>query len=177
MTATVVVFDPDGLLPSSVEREIGADVSLIRVTRSSEAQRLGPDAAVLVLVAGHDNATGLGFLAATGDLRDAKLVLVASDARGQRRVLIRAVRRGAVLLIEQPPSALMSCLGDLLSPPESALSNAPPAAVAIPSLDVATASAHIRWLVVLVSRLAGLMRRLAPLSRTLRHANDPLFSW
>jgi hypothetical protein len=165
------------MLPPSFEHEIGADVSLIRVARISEAQQLGRDAAVLVLVAGHDNAAGLGFLAATCELRDARLVLVASDARHQRRVLLRAVRRGAVLLIEQPPSALVSCLGDLLSPPQSALLNAPPPEVATSSLDEATASPHLRWLIVIVARLAGLMRKPAPFSRTSLHANDLLFSF
>jgi hypothetical protein len=112
MAITMVVFDPDGMLPPSVEREIGADVVLIRLTRISEVLQLGHEAAVLVLVAGHDDAAGLGFLAATGELRGTRLVLVASDARRQRRVLIRAVRRSAVLVIEQPPSALVSCLRD-----------------------------------------------------------------
>lgn len=116
MPATVVVYDPDGILPSTFVYATGLGDAAVQVARAPEAHRLAEHATVVVLVAGRDNAAGLGFLASLGELRNRILVLAATDARRHRRLVIRAIRRGATVLIDQPPDALVACLRGLLMP-------------------------------------------------------------
>ena len=78
------------------------------VAHAADALRLAEHSTVVVLVAGNDNATGLGFLAALGELRGRLLVLVTVDARRHRRLVIRAIRRGATVLIHQSPDTLVA---------------------------------------------------------------------
>src|SRR6476661_6557219 len=114
MPSTVVVYDPDGMLPSTFAYATGLG-DAVHVARAPEAHRLAEHATVVVLVAGRDNAAGLGFLASLGELQSRMLVLVAMDARRHRRLVIRAIRRGATVLIDQPPDALVACVRSLLA--------------------------------------------------------------
>ena len=113
MPPFALVFDPDGILTSTFAHATGLD-DATHVSRAPEAHRLSELAAVVVLVAGNDNAPGLGFLASLGELRGRLLVLAAADARRHRRLVIRAIRRGATVLIDQPPDALVACIRNLL---------------------------------------------------------------
>jgi hypothetical protein len=120
MAVRVVVYDPDDALPSSFERDAGLDAAfgdtIVQLDRATDAHCIGRDAAVLVLVAGHDRSAVVGCLASAGERRHARLVLVVADARRDRGLVIRAARRGAIVLIGQTPSALAACLRDLLVP-------------------------------------------------------------
>lgn len=116
MPATVVVYDPDGNLPSTFVYATGLGDAAVQVARAPEVHRLAEHATVVVLVAGHDNAAGLGFLASLGELRHRLLILAATDARRDRRLVIRAIRRGATVLIDQHPDALVAYLRGLLMP-------------------------------------------------------------
>ena len=109
-----VVYDPDGVLPSSFVADIGLGPSVVLVEVAADAHRLARDANVLVLVAGRDNSAVLGFLALSSGRRWLRLVLLASDARHHRRVLIRAMRHQVRVLIGEAPDALADCIRDLL---------------------------------------------------------------
>lgn len=116
MPASVVVYDPDGMLPSTFAYATGLGDATVQVVRGPDAHRLAEHARVIVLVAGRDNAAGLGFLASLGELKERLLVLLATDARRHRRVVIRAIRRGATVLIDQPPDALAAHVRGLVMP-------------------------------------------------------------
>jgi hypothetical protein len=166
MVAKVVVYDPDGVLSSSFASDAGLGDVLTRITRVSEAQRLSRDAAVLVLVAGRAIAASLGFLAAVGDARHGALVLVASDARRQRRVIIRAARHGAVLMIGQPPSVIGARLRELLDP------QPPPSPTSGPSRQTESARDDPpprAWSAILLRALDMMRGSLRLIRRPLRH--------
>lgn len=115
MQPAVLVYDPDGMLPSTFAYDAGLGDAVL-VARAQDAHRLAEHATVVVLVAGNDNAAGLGLLASLGELRDRLLVLFATGARRHRRLVIRAIRRGATVLIDQTPDALVACVGSLVLP-------------------------------------------------------------
>ena len=115
MPARVVLFDPDGTLPSSFASDAGLDDEIVQLDRAADVQRIGREASALVLAPGHDGSTAMGFLASSSEL-SAPLVLYAASAPRHRRVVIRAARRGATILIGQTPSVLSACLRDLLVP-------------------------------------------------------------
>ena len=150
MPATVVVYDPDGILPSTFAYATGLG-DAVHVVRAPEAHRLAEHATVVVLVAGRDNAAGLGFLASLGELRDRLLVLAATDARRHRRLVIRAIRRGATVLIDQPPDALVACVRNLLMP-----RGADPSGDQLPSVP---ASSRGSWMDRAAARCASGMQK------------------
>ena len=113
-----VVYDPDGVLPSSFASDTGLRDAVVRVESASDACRLGRDALVLVLVAGRDNSGAYGLLALFRGRRMPRLVLFTSEARHHRRLLIRAGRHDAIVLVAQSPATLTECVrGLLLHPP------------------------------------------------------------
>lgn len=115
----VVVYDPDGVLPSSFASDTGLGAAASIVETPSDAHRLGRDARVMVLVAGQDSSAALGLLASSGARCTTRLVLFATDARHHRRLLIRAVRHDALVLVAQPVARLRACIRDLLALPPS----------------------------------------------------------
>jgi hypothetical protein len=115
MPATVVVFDPEGTLPSSFAADATSTRVVVRVESAAKAHRLARRAAIVVIVTGRDAATALGFLASVMDRRGARLVLFASNASHDRRVILHALRRGAMVLLEQPPSVLAECVRALVT--------------------------------------------------------------
>jgi len=125
--------------------------AVVQVARAPEAHRLAEHATVVVLVAGRDNAAGLGFLASLGELQSRMLVLVAMDARRHRRLVIRAIRRGATVLIDQPPDALVACVRSLL-----ASRAADPSAGPLPSVP---ASSRDSWMNRAATRCVTGMQR------------------
>ena len=119
MLAAVVVFDPDGTLPPSFAADAAFDRAMVTVDRAEQARRLARRATVVVVVSGRDVATALGFLASVVERRGARLVLFAADADRHRHVILHALRRGAIVLVERPLSVLGESVRDLmaLSPP------------------------------------------------------------
>jgi AraC-like DNA-binding protein len=116
MPSRVVVYDPDGALPASFASDAGLGDVVVQLDRATDAQRIGREATVLVLVAGSDTSAGIGFLASSSEQDNARLVLFTPDARRHRRLVIRAARHGAVVLIGQTPSELAACLRELIIP-------------------------------------------------------------
>jgi chemotaxis response regulator CheB len=115
MLATLVVFDPECALPTVCFAEASIPYVVIRVERADEARRFARHATVVVVVATENVAAMLGFLASVMQRRDARLVVFAADATRQHQVILPALRRGAIVLIQQPPSLLVECVGDLIA--------------------------------------------------------------
>jgi hypothetical protein len=114
MPTAVVVYDPDGILPSSFARDTGRAEDVAIVEMAADAHRLARDAAVMVLVAGRNRSAALGFLAMSAGPRTLQLVLFASDVRHHRRAVVRASRHRAVVLVGQTPDRLSACIRELL---------------------------------------------------------------
>jgi hypothetical protein len=89
--------------------------AIVRVESAAKARRLVRRAAIVVIVTGRDAERALGFLASVVERRGARLVLFTADAGHDRRVILHALRRGAVVLVEQAPPALAECVRDLLA--------------------------------------------------------------
>jgi chemotaxis response regulator CheB len=114
MLATLVVFDPESALSTAFVADTSIPCAVTRVDRADDARRLARHAAVVVIVATEDVATTLGFLASVVQRRDARLVVFAADAVRQHHVILHALRRGAIVLIQQLPSVLVGCVRDLI---------------------------------------------------------------
>jgi AraC-like DNA-binding protein len=121
MHRNVVVIDPERSLPASFPADAALQGVDARVENDPHAVTRACDARVIVLVArggtAREQARDSGLLAAIDRRRGQRLVLVVSEVRRQRRVVIQAARHGATVLIDQAPSLLMACLRDLLVPP------------------------------------------------------------
>jgi hypothetical protein len=115
MLDAVVVFDPECALPTSFVADASIPCAVLRVDRAYKARRLARHASVVVIVATEDAATTLGFLAAVIQRRHARLVVVAASAVRQHHVILHALRRGAIVLIEQEPPVLVECVRDLIA--------------------------------------------------------------
>jgi hypothetical protein len=115
MLEAVMVFDPECALPTSFVADASIPCAVMRVDRADKARRLARHATVVVIVATEDSATTLGFLASVLQLRDASLVVFVPDAFRHHRVILHALRRGAIVLLQQPPSVLIECVGDLIA--------------------------------------------------------------
>jgi hypothetical protein len=121
MRGSVVVIDPERSLPASFPSDAASQGVDARVENDPHAVTRACDARVIVLVArggtAREQARDSGLLAAIDRRHGQRLVLVVSEVRRQRRIVIQAARHGATVLIDQPPSLLMACLRDLLLPP------------------------------------------------------------
>jgi hypothetical protein len=123
MPAVVVVFDPERTLPPSFAADATFAGAMTRVGRAATARHLARRATVVVIVTGSDVTTTLGFLASVVERRGARLVLFVADAGHRSHLIIRALRRGAIVLMDRPPSVLVECVCDLiaaLAPPRRA---------------------------------------------------------
>jgi AraC-like DNA-binding protein len=116
MPTRVVVYDPDGLLPVSFASDAALGDGIVHLDQAADVHRIGRVATVHVLVPGRDTSAAVGFLASSREECNGDLVLFAADARRHRRLIIRAARHGATLLIGQTPSMLAACLRDLIVP-------------------------------------------------------------
>lgn len=116
MPARIVLYDPDNVLPPSFMSDGGLDNAIVRVVRGGKAPRLDQQIDIVVLVAGRNTAAAVAFIASSGEQPGVHLVLYTTDTRSHRRVVIRAARHAATLVLGQSPAALAACLHDLIGP-------------------------------------------------------------
>lgn len=116
MRPSVVVYDSEGVLPPTFVRDVGLDDGVVLIDGLADAHRVGRRAEVLVIVAGRDEAGALGLLTSPVGSRARTILLFLVDAQHHRRVLLHGARRGAIMLIAQPPAVLAACLRELVAP-------------------------------------------------------------
>ena len=119
MRASAVVYDPERMLPPTFVRDEGLGGYVVVLDDLAGAHRLGRRAKALVIVGGRDESGAMGLLTSAPDSRAHTILLFLADARHQRHVMLRGARRGALVLIGQPPVVLGACLRVLVAPPRA----------------------------------------------------------
>lgn len=116
MSVSVVIYDSAFVLPLTFVSDEGLGDSVVLIRDLAAAHRRGRQAEALVIVTG-DQIGAIGLLTAFAEPHACAVLLFLMDAEQERRVMIHGARRGAAVMIGEPPKNLAACLRDVVARP------------------------------------------------------------